>query len=67
MGTSERLAVFYRQESIALLGFVPGEKIVNLLGLPMWRFRRRRDWTATAAAVDHLLAAAERTAAQAGG
>jgi hypothetical protein len=59
MTTQERLFVIYRQESIALLGFAEGGKVVELLELPMWRFRRRRDWRATPAAVDRLLAAAE--------
>ena len=59
MSTSERLQLIYRQESIALLGFAPGPKVVDLLELPMWRFRRRRDWAATPVAVEQLLAAAE--------
>lgn len=55
MAAAERLQTLYRQEAIALLGFAQPHKFMDLLGLPMWRFRRRRDWESTPAAVDRLL------------
>ena len=55
MAAEERLATLYRQEAIALLGFSKPQKFIDLLGLPMWRFRRRKDWDSTPAAVDRLL------------
>lgn len=59
MAAGERLQVLYRQEAIALLGFAEPGKFIDLVGLPMWRFRRRRDWTATPAAVGRLLEAVD--------
>jgi hypothetical protein len=59
MTMAERLKVLYRQESIALIGFAEPQKFVELIGLPMWRLRRRPTWDATPRAVEVLLGAAE--------
>jgi hypothetical protein len=59
VATWERLKILYRQEAIALLGFAEPAAFVQLLEFPMWRLLRRRDWAATPAAVERLLAAAE--------
>jgi hypothetical protein len=58
MPMAERLRLLYKSESIALMGFAPPGKVLELLGVPMWRFARRRDWSATDAAVTGLLEAA---------
>jgi hypothetical protein len=58
MPMAERLQRLYKHESIALMGFAPPGKVLELLGVPMWRFARRRDWAATDAAVAGLLEAA---------
>lgn len=55
---AERLRLLYRHESIALMGFAPPGRVLDLLGVPMWRLARRRDWGATDAAVAGLLEAA---------
>jgi hypothetical protein len=59
MTMAERVQVLYRQESIALIGFADPRKFIALIGMPMWRLRRRPRWSATPAALDTLLAAAE--------
>jgi hypothetical protein len=55
---AERLALLYRQEAIALLEFSDRGKVMDLVGLPMWRLSRRRDWRATPGARDLLLSTA---------
>jgi hypothetical protein len=63
MSMAERLNVLYRQEAIALVGFAAPHKFVELVGLPMWRLRRRAEWSATPRAVDALLSAADQARA----
>ncbi len=59
MPMDQKLKLLYKQESIALMGFAPPGQVLELLGTPMWRFRRRKDWSQTERAVAGLLAAAE--------
>jgi hypothetical protein len=61
MPTMERLQLIYGQESVGILGKVAPDKVMRLLEVPFWRFRRRRSWEDTPRAVERLLevAAAE--------
>jgi hypothetical protein len=54
----DRLRWLYRQEYIRLVGHPDPAKLVPLIGLPAWRLTRPRDWSATAEAVDRVLAIA---------
>jgi len=58
MTTWERIQLIHRQEAIGLLGAAEPGKVMDLLEVPMWRFRRKRQWGGTPAAVEALLAAA---------
>lgn len=51
----EALQVLYEQEYMGLLGPADPEKILDLLGTPMWRLRRPRDWDSTDEAIDLIL------------
>lgn len=53
--TGEVLGMIYRQEYIGLLGPGDPQKILGLLGTPMWRIRRPRDWAYTDEMVDRLV------------
>ena len=53
---TEILQVIYRQEYIALLGPADPAKILDLVGIPMWRVRRPRDWDRTDEVLDAILA-----------
>jgi hypothetical protein len=55
MDTSAALQVVYGQEYMGLLGPADPAKILELLGTPMWRVRRPRDWGATDQAIDRIL------------
>jgi hypothetical protein len=51
------LNVVYAQEYMGLLGPADPEKILALLGTPMWRVRRPKDWRVTDEVIDGILAA----------
>ena len=55
---SERLRFLYGQEYMGVMGASDPRRLVALVGLPGWRVRRPRNWDATSAVVDQLLAAA---------
>ncbi|HEY7472283.1 MAG TPA: hypothetical protein VIE68_08050 [Gemmatimonadota bacterium] len=52
----ERVQWLYRQEYIRLVGFSDPTKMLPLVALPAWRLTRPRDWEATDAAVERVLA-----------
>lgn len=55
MPPSEALRVVYEQEYIGLMGPVDPEKILDLLGTPMWRVERPPDWRFTEETLDRIL------------
>ncbi|HXV06281.1 MAG TPA: hypothetical protein VFP23_10300 [Solirubrobacterales bacterium] len=54
--TGEALRVVYEQEYIGLMGPADPQKILDLLGMPMWRVRRPPDWARGEEAIDAILA-----------
>jgi hypothetical protein len=57
---SEALAILYAQEYIGLLGPADPEKVLDLLGTPMWRVRRPAEWSLAEATAERMLAIATR-------
>lgn len=55
--TEDRLAFIYGQHYAGVVGPPHPEALMALLEVPMWRFRRARDWATEAAAIDALLGA----------
>ncbi|HXR31562.1 MAG TPA: hypothetical protein VN752_10535 [Solirubrobacterales bacterium] len=52
---SEALQIIHKQEYIGLLGPTDPKKVMKLLGTPVWRVRRPRDWGRTEEAVAAVL------------
>ena len=52
---AEALRVIYGQEYIALVGLADPEKLMALLGTPMWRVTRPPDWGFTDETIDRIL------------
>lgn len=57
---SERLRLLCEHDYIGLLGPADPRQMLDLLEIPMWQVRRPRDWAATSAAADGILALTER-------
>jgi hypothetical protein len=49
------LEVVYEHEYMGLLGPADPRKVLDLLGTPIWRIRRPREWGLTDAVIDRLL------------
>lgn len=56
----EALPVVYAQEYIGLLGAADPKKILDLLGVPMWRLQRPRDWRFSGESIERMLEIAAR-------
>jgi hypothetical protein len=55
---AERLKLLHEQQYSTVFTEPDGRGIMALLDVPMWRFRRPRDWAAAERSTDELLAAA---------
>ncbi|HEX8959453.1 MAG TPA: hypothetical protein VF770_06485 [Solirubrobacterales bacterium] len=53
--TAEALRVVYEQEYIGLLGPADPQKILDLLGMPMWRVRRPPEWARGEETIEAIL------------
>lgn len=56
LATNEALQVVYGHEYMGLLGPADPRKILELLGTPMWRLRRPRDWDRAGEVIDRIIA-----------
>ena len=54
---SEALQIVHKEEYIGLIGPTDPKKVMSLLGTPMWRVSRPRDWGYTEQAVEAMLLA----------
>lgn len=52
---SEALKIVYEQEYIGLMGPADPAKVLDLLGVPMWRVRRPADWDFTEETAERML------------
>ena len=52
---SEALKIVYEQEYIGLMGPADPGKVLDLLGVPMWRVRRPADWSFTEETAEKML------------
>ena len=52
----ERFRLLDDQHYSAPIGPAPSMAVFDAMEAPMWRLRRRRDWTATDAVIDQVLA-----------
>ena len=60
---SEALRIVYEQEYIGLLGPADPARVLDLLGVPMWRIRRPADWSFTDETAQRMLEISARDAA----
>lgn len=55
LSVRERAAAMHGFDYAAFVGLPPGEVLLELLALPMWRLKRARSWSSAEAAVGKLL------------